>query len=189
MGKKEGERHQQQLVGGVEAEQGQSLLVIERPSAASPLGLNTVGVAGGDATIRDVQLVEAERLAVWDAHTRGLTEGSHMQPVLPSEWASCYEWMEERGFFFCKLCWKCADEQHVHSRTHRSRMCHPAAYLTEHIQQCYLEQAQWSFSPSRPSDTPPHPHPPPPPPPPPPPLSPPHPQTTAPITVYWVCFV
>ena len=173
MGKKEGEPHQQQLVEGVEAERRRLAV------AASPLGLNTVGVAEGGATIRDVQLEEAERLALWDVDARGLTEGWQMQPlqlVLPAEWASCYQWNAERGFFFCRLCWKNAEESHVYSERHRYRMRHPALYLDEHVQQYYREQLHRSISPSSLSDLPLSPPPPPHPPPPP--------ETTAPIPVH-----
>jgi len=50
---------------------------------------------------------------------------------LPQDWGDPvnFEWQAERGGYFCKLCWKNADEAHVYSQRHVARVLNNTMYV------------------------------------------------------------
>jgi len=52
-------------------------------------------------------------------------------PPLPASWGhpDFYEWKPETETYFCKLCYKNADESHVYSTRHQNRAQHPEQFL------------------------------------------------------------
>ena len=52
---------------------------------------------------------------------------------VPPKWGNpaVYEWKDELHCWWCKLCWKCADNAHVYSDKHQNRMRHPEWFLQD----------------------------------------------------------
>jgi hypothetical protein len=50
---------------------------------------------------------------------------------IPSNWGNpdYFEWKAEEGRYFCKLCWKYADDSHILSEKHTAREQYPEHYL------------------------------------------------------------
>jgi len=69
------------------------------------------------------------------------TQSAQPFPI-PANWGdpNNFEWRADAGSYFCKLCWKYADEAHVYSEKHGIRETQPQRYLEENYSSTsYLE--------------------------------------------------
>lgn len=66
------------------------------------------------------------------AHMTSVVVPSFSTPhPIPANWGNPnhYEWKAEEGRYFCRLCWKYADDSHVESEKHTTREQYPEHYL------------------------------------------------------------